>query len=79
MAGTQRDNCPTRATFKIIDTKLYVPVVTLSAGNDNNILQKLKTGFKKTMTWNKYRPEMSNQAKNNKSNYLIDPTLFLFI
>ena len=28
-------NSPTNATFKITDTKLYVPVVTLSAENDN--------------------------------------------
>ena len=26
------------------------------------------------MAWNKYRSEMSNQTKNNKLNYLIDPT-----
>ena len=30
------------------DTKLYVPVVTLSAENDNKLLEQLKTGFKKT-------------------------------
>ena len=29
------DNPPTNATFKITDCKLYVPVVTLSAENDN--------------------------------------------
>ena len=27
---------PTNATFKITDTKLYVPVVTLSTKDDNN-------------------------------------------
>ena len=30
---------PTNATFKITDTKLYVPVVTLSAQDDNNLLK----------------------------------------
>ena len=34
---------PTNATFIITDTKLYVPVVTLSAENDNKILEQLKT------------------------------------
>ena len=29
-------NNPTNATFKITDTKLYVPVVTLSTKYDNN-------------------------------------------
>ena len=69
-----RGDSPTNATFKIKDTKLYVPVVTLSAGIDNKHLDQSKTGFKRTIKWNKYRSEMSNQTKNNNSNYLIDPT-----
>ena len=64
----------TKAVFKITDCKLYVPVVTLSAENDNKLLQQLKTGFKRTIKWNKYRSEMSNQTKNNNLNYLIDLT-----
>ena len=67
-------NNPTNATFKIKDTKLYVPVVTLSAENDNKILEQLKTGFKRIIKWHKYRSELSNQTKNNNLNYLIDPT-----
>ena len=62
------------AAFRIKDFKLYVPVVTLSAENDNKLLEPLKTGFKRTIKWNKYRSEMSNQTKNNNLNYLIDPT-----
>ena len=68
-------NNPTNATFKITDCKLYVPVVTLSAEKDNKLLEQLKTGFKRTIKWNKYRSELSNQTKNNNLNYLIDPTL----
>ena len=67
-------NNPTNATFKVTDCKLYVPVVTLSAENDNKHLEQLKTGFKRTIKWNKYRSEISNQTKNNNLNYLIDPT-----
>ena len=66
-------NNATSASFKTKDTKLYVPVVTLSAKNDNKILEQLKTGFKRTIAWNKYRSEMSSQTKNNNVNYLIDP------
>ena len=66
-------NNSTNVTFKIKDTKLYVPVVTLSAENDNRLLEQLKTGFKRTIKWNKYRSEMSNQAANNNLNHLIDP------
>ena len=60
-----RINNPTNAVFTITDCKLYVPVVTLSAEDDNKFLEQLKTGFKRTITWNKYRLEMSNQTKNN--------------
>ena len=42
-------NNPTNATFKIKDTKLYVPVATLSSENDNKLLEQLKTGFKRTI------------------------------
>ena len=64
-----RGDSPTNAVFKIKDCKLYIPVVTLSAENDNKLendsklLEQLKTGFKKTIKWNKYRSEMSNQTK----------------
>ena len=67
-------NAPTNATFKITDTKLYVPVVTLSTENDKKLLEQLRTGFKRTIKWNKYRSEMTNQTKTNNLNYLIDPT-----
>ena len=65
---------PTGLEFKITDTKLYVPVVTLSKENDIKLLEQLKTGFKKTIKWNKYRSQMTIQPQNNNLNYLIDPT-----
>ena len=57
-----RDAVPTAETFKITDTKLYVPVVSLSIQDDNKFeqLEQLKTGFKRTIKWNKYRSELSN-------------------
>ena len=65
---------PTNATFEIRDIKLYVPVVTLSTENDKRLLEQLRTGFERTIKWNKYRSEMTNQTKNNNLNYLIAPT-----
>ena len=35
--------------FKITDTKRYVPVVTLSTQDNEKLLQKLKSGFKRTI------------------------------
>ena len=60
---------PENATFKITDVKLFVPVVTLSKENDIKLLEQLKTGFKKTIKWNKYRSQMSIQPQNNNLNY----------
>ena len=53
-------NDPTGATFKIKDTKLYVLVVTLTTEDNNKLLEQLKKEFKRTIKWNKYRPEMNN-------------------
>ena len=72
--NTRRDTFPTNAIFKITDTKLYVPVVPLWT-KDDNFLEQLKSGFKRTIKRNKYRSEMTNQAKTNHLNHLIDPTL----
>ena len=55
---------PSGATFKIKDTKLYVPVVTFSKENDTKLLEQLKTGFKKTIKWSKYRSQMTIQPQN---------------
>ena len=40
---------PEDATIKITDVKLFVPVVTLSKENDIQLLEQLKTGFKRTV------------------------------
>ena len=65
---------PTELEFKITNTKLYVPVVTLSKEYDIKLLEQLKRGFKRTIKWNKYRSQMTVQSNNNNLNYLIDPT-----
>ena len=65
---------PTGLEFQIKDTKLYVPVVTLLKENDVKLLEQLKSGFKRTIKWNKYRSQISVQSINNNLNYLIDPT-----
>ena len=38
------------------------------------LLEQLKSGFKRTIKWNKYRLQMTIQPQNNNLNYLIDPT-----
>ena len=68
-----RDDSPKATTFKTTDCKLYVPLVTLSAENDNKLIEQLKTGFKRTVKWNEYKSEMSNETENNNFHYLIHP------
>ena len=41
-------------TFAITETKLYVPVVTLSTEDNAKLLPQLKSGFKRTINWNKF-------------------------
>ena len=65
---------PTGLEFQITDTKLYVPVVTLSKENDKKLLEQLKSGFKRNVKWNKYRSQMTVQSNNNNLNYLIYST-----
>ena len=61
-------------TFAITDTKLYVPVVTLSTRENTKFFQQLKPGFKRVINWNKYlsKPELLAQIPN--LNHLIEPS-----
>ena len=60
--------------FAIIETKIYVPVVTLSTKDNKKLLQQLKSGFKKTINWNKYESSIKAFAQNRYLNYLINPS-----
>ena len=61
-------------TFAITDTKCNAPIVTLSTQGNAKLLQQLKSGFKRTINWNKYQSKVSMQAPNPYLNYLIDPS-----
>ena len=59
-----------KPTFTITHTKLYVWVVTLSAQDNVKLLQQLKSGFKRTMNWNKYQSNVTVQEWNRYLDYL---------
>ena len=61
-------------SFAITDTKLYVPVVTLSTQDNVELLEQLKSGFKKVINWNKYLPKPELLAQNPNLNLLIEPS-----
>ena len=60
--------------FKITETKLYVPVVTLWTQDKAKLLQQLKYGFKRTINWNKYESNIKTFAQNKQLNYLMNPS-----
>ena len=53
-------------TFETTETNLYVPVVTLSIQDIAKLLPQLKSGFKRTISWNTYlsKPELLPQNPN---------------
>ena len=61
-------------TFAITDTKLYVPVVTLSTQENTKFLQQLKSGFKRVINWNKYLSKPELLAQNPNLSHLIEPS-----
>ena len=60
--------------FAITETKLYVPVVTLSTEDNAKLLQQLKSNFKRKINWNKYESSLKTFAQNRYLNYLINPS-----
>ena len=63
-----------KPTFTIIETNLGVPAVTLSTLDNAKLLPQLKSGFKRTINWNKYlrKPELLSQNPN--LNLLVEPS-----
>ena len=67
-------NIPNQAAiFEITDTKLYVPVVTLSTQENTKFFQQLKSGFKRLINWNKYLSKPGLLAQNPNLNHLVEP------
>ena len=61
-------------TFTITQTNLYVLVVTLSTQDNAKLLPQLKSGFKRTISWNKYLAKPELLAQNANLNHLIEPS-----
>ena len=53
--------------------RLYVSVLTLSINNHIKVSENIKQEVKRTISWNKYRSEITIQQKNKNLDYLIDP------
>ena len=58
--------------FTITETNLYVPAVTLSTQDNAKLLPQLKSGFKRTISWNKYLPKPELLPQNANLHHLIE-------
>ena len=63
-----------KKNLQITETKLYVPVETLSTQDSARLLQQLKSGFKRIINWNKYESDIKTYAQNRYLNHLINPS-----
>ena len=61
-------------TIAMTETNLYVPVVTLSTQDNAKLLAQLKSGFKRTISWNEYLSKPELLAQNENLNPLIEPS-----
>ena len=59
------------ATLSITDTKLSFSLLTLSSQDNAKLVEQLKSGFKRTINWNKYQPKISTERQNQYLDYLI--------
>ena len=69
-----RANVANNFLFKITDTKLYVPVVTLSTKDNSNLTKQLNDGFKRTVYWNEYKavPKANANAADDPFTVTLD-------
>ena len=51
---------------------LWLAVLSLSTQDNTNLFEKLKSGFKRTINWNKYQSKISTEKPNQYLDYLDD-------
>ena len=54
-------------TFKITNTKLYVPIVTLSSKDNVKLVKLLEEGFKRPVYWNEYQTKIETINLDNNN------------
>ena len=54
-------------TFKITNTKLYVPIATLSSKDNVKLVKLLEEGFKRPVYWNEYQTKIETRDLDNNN------------
>ena len=62
------------ATYAITDTKLCVHVVTLATQDNAKLLQQIKSGFKRIISWKNFLSKPELLAQNPNLNHLVEPS-----
>ena len=73
-AGTDnanRNNDDNNIIFTIEDTKLYVPVVALSARDNEKLSKLLRKRFERSVYWNEYKTKSDNKNTTNKFRFFL--------
>ena len=52
-----------KTKFAITETKLYVPIVSLSTQYNAKLLEQLKSGFESTIKWIKFQPKVTTEKQ----------------
>ena len=79
------NNNANNITFTIKDTKLNVPVVTLSARDNQKLSQLLSKQFEILVYWNEYKTKSENKNMTNEYRYFLESNfvrvnrLFIFV
>ena len=65
--GNNDDGDIVNATFKLTNTKLYVPIVTLSTKDNVKLTKQLNEGFKRSVYWNQYKIKICPKYLDNNN------------
>ena len=60
-------------TSTINDTKICVPLVTLSAQGNAKLLEQIKSYFKRIVNWNKFHSKITTNVPSQYLDFLIAP------
>ena len=67
--GTNNDS---NIIFAIKDTKLYVPVVTLSVIDNQKLSTFLSKRFERSVYWNEYKTKSDNKSTTNEFRFFLE-------
>ena len=71
-AGNDNTNAnPNNIIFTIKDTKLYVPVVTSAARDNQKLSTCLSKWFERSVYWDEYKTESDNENTTNQYKYFL--------